>query len=1051
MKSLITFFIRNSLFGDLISFFVIAVGIFSLFQIRRDAFPNINFDVIVINTIYPGASPEEIEKLITNPIEQDLKEVDGIKKLQSQSTEGRSYILAQLDPDQTTETKAKEDIKSAIDQITFPEQSEDPKVFALETKQQPIIQVSLSSEESEMKLREVAKRLEKKLERLPGVAKISYNGLQDLEIHVHADPKKLKAYRVSLDEMIQAIRAQNVSVPAGTLDPDPSTQIKAEKIVRTIGEYETPDDVGQTVIRANDLGQGVRVQDVAKVFYALEKKQTINKTNGVPSINLTVIKKEKADAITLVDLVKQEVDEFKKTENSIVFSSSFVDDISTYIRNRISVLSNNMIWGLVLVCLTLTLFLPWKVSLIVTAGVVLSFFGTIAYFHYAGYSLNLLSLLGIIIVSGMLVDDAIVVSDNVSRYMSKGLSATEAALKGALQIWPAVSASVLTIIVAFLPMMFMSGIFGKFVREIPLGVVIALFISLAETIFLVPQHFATFVKLKDFERPLEPRGLSKIRFRFQDWWDQTLIPRYSRIVKTLVLHRYKTMGATFGLLVVIAVLSALFLKFILFPAEGIEIFFIRARAPVGITLDEASQRIKSVEKVVAQLPQEELEHFVTTVGLHQQEPDDPNTRRGPEYTQIIVYLTPDNLRERTAQQIIDSLRGPISKVQGYEEIKFDRVNPGPPVGKPVSIGVQGEKYDEILIAARALQKEITAIKGVQDIENSYTPGKPEIHVIPLRSEAAAASLNANIMGQAVRAAVDGIIATSIQRLDEEVDIRVSFHDETNTPSQVISKIEVLNPQGNLIPLNRIARIEEKTGILSYEHTDNRREVKVTADVNTDIISSASANKRIRDEILPGFSKKFPQVRAVFGGEDEDTQESLKSLVQAFVIALIAIFLILVLTFGNLIQPFLILLTVPLGIIGTLVSLLLLRQPLSFMAILGIIALAGVIVNNSIIYIDFVNQARKEGASLAKSIIEAAVIRARPIFLTVMTTVVGVLPTVHGIGGQDLFVTPIAIALGYGLLFGSILTAFVFPAAIAIADDIQGWIKKKFNKTAKAAL
>ncbi len=1050
MSKIIEFFVRNRLFADMLGIVIVVMGLYSLLTIRRDAFPNVNFDIITVSTLYPGASAEEIEKLVTNPIEQDLAEVDGIKKVQSISVEGRSQIVVQLDPDQTTESEGKEDIKSVIDRITFPKEAEDPLVTALETKQQPIIQVALSSAIPEIELREVAKKLERKLEAIPGVARVAYNGVRDLEIRVEVDPKKLIAKSVSLDEIVQALQAQNNSIPAGTLDPDPSANIKAEKIVRTIGEFETLQDVENTVVRANEMTQGIRVGELAKVSFQLEKRQVINKTNGVPSMSLTVIKKEKADAIHVVNNVRKAVEEFRASGGNPEFAATFIDDISTFIRNRLSVLSSNMLVGILLICITLSLFLPGRVALVVAGGIFISFLGTMFFFQVNDYSLNLISLLGIIIVSGMLVDDAIVVTDNIVRHREMGLDSKEAAIRGATEIWPAVTASVLTTVVAFLPMMFMSGIFGKFVREIPLGVISALGFSLAESMFLLPQHFAYFVRSIDFQKDPNPKGLAKIRERFLEYWDLKIIPKYMIAVRFVVERRYRAMGAMVGVLVLAVVMSQMFLKFILFPPEGVEVFFIRTKSAPGITLEQASEKIRPIESIVGGLPKEELESYATSVGLVQQEPDDPNTKRGAEYSQIVVYLTPENLRDRTAEEIIDDLRAKVGTPADYEEVRFERVNPGPPVGKPISLGVQGASYDAILPAVAALKKEIEKVKGIRDISDSYTPGKPEIQIRPIGNLTASAGLSVAQVGNTVRAAVDGIVATSIQRLEDEVDVRVLFQEIGKTPSQVIDQIQIPNRIGNLVPLKGVAKIEEKNGISIYEHTNNQREVKVTADIDTDVNSSSAANELIRKEILPNFSKSFPDVKVVFGGEDEDTQESMKSLFAAFTVAFLAIFLILIFTFGNLLQPFLVALTIPMGIVGVLFALMLNGQPLSFMAMLGVIALAGVIVNNAIILVDFVNQERAKGTDKMESIFTAARTRLRPIFLTTMTTVAGLLPTAHGIGGLDKFVVPIAISLGYGLIFGSLLTAFIFPAAIATLDDFENFLTRKFSKSTKSS-
>lgn len=1045
MSRLIKFFINNALFADLVSLFIIIIGVFSLTQIRRDAFPNISFDVITISTLYPGASAEEMEKLITNPIEQDLKEVDGIKKLDSASTEGRSYVVAQLDPDQTTEQEAKDDIKSVIDRLTFPEDAEDPVVVAMETKQQPIIQVAISADIPEMELRTVAKQLEKQLEKLKGVARINFVGLQDLEIRVAASPTKLRDKSVALDEVLTALKAQNVSIPGGTLDADPHTEVKAEKIVRTIGEYNSPEDVASTVIRANDIGQAIRVGDIARVYYDLEEESVVNKSNGKKTIRLTVVKKEKADAINVVDSVKKAVAKFEKTTEIKGFSHQFIDDTSEYIRNRLKILTGNMLVGFFLVLVTLTFFLPFRVSLVVAMGIGLSFFGTMAFFHLNGFSLNMLSLLGIIIVSGMLVDDAVVVSDNIVRHMKSTKNPSLAALQGALEIWPAVTASVLTTVVAFLPMMFMSGIFGKFVREIPLGVIVALVISLLESILILPQHVASYVRLKDFESPSEPKGFSKIRLKFLNYWDNTITPAYVRWVEYLLDRKYKTLGGAFVLLVSALIASKVFMKFVLFPPEGVEIFFIRAQAQAGVNLRESTKLSEKIEKIVASLPKDELKNYVTTVGLQQQQNGDPNTKRGPEYLQLVVYLTPENERSRVAQSIIDDLRTKIGTPEGFIEVKFTRVQPGPPVGRAISLGVRGESYNEILPAAEFLKSEVAKIPGIKDVEDTHNEGKPELLIRPFRAETAGAGLTVAGIGTTVRAAVDGIIPTSIQRLDDEVDIRVSFEETNKTPSQLISQLLIPNRTGNLVPLTQVAKIEEAKGVVSFDHSNNEREVKVTADIDTEINSSNEANKYIQENLIPKMVSQFPNVQVAFGGEAEDTQESMQSLIRAFVVAFMAIFLILVFTFQNILQPFIVVLTIPLGIMSVIFALILNGQPLSFMSMLGIIALAGVIVNNAIVLMDFVNQSRREGLGKKESILQAARVRLQPIFLTTSTTVMGLLPTAHGIGGLDKFVVPIAVSLGYGLLFGSVLTAFVFPAAISVLDDVEHWFHRKLKR------
>jgi multidrug efflux pump subunit AcrB len=835
---------------------------------------------------------------------------------------------------------------------------------------------------------------------------------------------------------------QNVSIPAGKLDPDPSQTQKSERIVRTIGEFGSLEDIEQTVLRANEFGQAVRVKDVAKVYYELEETTVLNRANGKPAISLTVLKKEKADAILLVRDVRQVVDEFQAQAKEPFFVA-YINDFSLFIERRLSVLSGNLAVGLILVLVLLTFFLPFRIALVVSAGILISFFGCMFLFNAMGYSLNLLSLLGLIIVSGMLVDDAIVVSDNVSRHMQLGLSPKEAALKGTVEIWPAVTASVLTTMVAFLPMMFMSGIFGKFVWQIPLGVVIALLVSLGEALFILPQHVAHYVTIKDFIKPAQLSGFAKFRWRFSDWWETKVTVAYGNLVEKIIRNRYKVVVSMLGVLVAVLILSTSALKFILFPPDGIEIFFVRIKAPTGTTLQQTIDLVKPVEAKIAALAKTELQDYTTTIGLIQQDPNDPNTKRGAEYAQISVFLTPEEDRSRTADQIRAALTAEIGTPEGIEQIWYDRINTGPPVGKPISLGVQGESYPDILAAVQVLEKEIAAIDGVTDVSNTYVEGKPEIHIKIKGPEAISSGLSAAAIGNTMRAAIGGVVSTSIRELDEEIDIRVALNNQAKSPMQIVSELQIPNNRGNLVPLLSVASLYETRGVSLMEHLNNERVVKVQGNVDLNKISALAANEKIRQEVLGKVQTQFPNIKVDFGGEDEDTQESLQSLLRAFVIAFMAIFLILILTFKNLYQPFLVILTIPVGIVAVLLTLVVFRMPLSFMASLGVIALAGVIVNNAIVLIDFVNLRRESGEDLVKSLVEGAKVRLRPIFLTTATTTVGLLPTAHGIGGKDPFVVPIAMSLGYGLLIGSLITVLVFPAAIAITDDIQGWVKRKF--------
>ncbi len=1039
MNSLIIWFARKPLFGDLFTVFVIGAGLVSLAAIQRDVFPNVNFDVISVTAIFPGASPEEVEKLIANPLEQDLGEVDGIKKLKSTAIEGRLLILAQLDSDQTTEAKAKADIQEVVDRFQKPDGVDDILVTSLETKQSPIIEVNVVANLSDLELRDLAKKAERRIEALPGVARVVARGLRDREFHVKADPGQLARYRLSLDDLSAALRRQNLSIPAGNIDPRGPEEF--ERIVRTVGEFAGQADIENTVIRANELGEAIRVRDVAVVEKNLERATILHRTHGERSIGLTVLKKEKSDAIKMVEAVKVEIERLK-AEYQGRATFNYVNDFSYFIKRRLSILGGNLALGLFIVFGLLALLLPIRVTLLVSIGVPFAFLGAMIIFKLGNQTINLISLMGLIIVSGMLVDDAIVVTDNAVRHMENGLPPEEAAIRGVTEVWAPVTASVLTTIFAFLPMMFMSGIFGKFIWQIPLGVICALGVSLFEAFFILPGHIAKYIRVAKKGSTERKRGgpLGSFLQWTEKVWDERVVPRYIAYLEMALRRRY-LVGVAVGLVFFGSLgFAAMKMKFVLFPADGIEIFFARGDAPLGTPIERTAALMKPVEDEIAKLSKMELDEFTTIVGIQQQDQNDPTTRRGSEYAQIAVYLTPETARSRSAEAIIEELRAKLGTPPGLIKLSFARVNSGPPTGKPVDLSVSAEEYETIVPAVEDLKKRMAAIAGVRDVNDSYVLGKEEYRISVQGPEAAAAGLSVAQIGNTVRAAFEGTVATQIQELGEEVAVRVSLSDQARRERGTIDSIQIPNQMGNLIPLSRVATVSKAQGAATLQHRQGKREIRVTADIDDKVTSSQLANAAV-EKFMPDFKVKYPMVTVTAGGEDEDTKESMASLGRAFVIAFALIFLVLIATFQNLTQPLLVLLTIPMGIISVIWAFYLHGRPLSFLAMIGIIALAGVIVNNAIVLVDFVNQERARGVGKMESILNSARVRVRPIFLTTVTTVAGLMPTAYGIGGLDPFVVPIALSLGWGLAIGSLLTAGVFPVAIALLDDVVGFVTR----------
>jgi len=1037
MKSIIRYFVERPLFANLVSFFILMSGAMSLFLMKREFFPNVNFEIISVSTVYPGASAADVERKITSPLEEKLREIENVRRFTSISADSSSILIVELDPDTADEFQAERDIQNIVDQFDdLPVDAKKPVVTALEFKDAPLVEVAVKGDLPPLELRRMARRIERDLERVKGVARVEPRGLLAEEIRVEVIPQKLQRNRVSINEVIQTLRDRNISLPGGTLESSESSSL--ERIIRTVGEYEDLGEIQNTVIRANDLGQVIRIQDVADVSWTLAKPKLMNRLDGDTAISLVVVKSEAADAITLIGKLEKFIESKKGSYEGV--SLEMVDDRSIIIKNRLDVLSGNLLQGIALVVIVLSLFLSWRIAFLVSLSIPLSFLATITLFYVNGVSFNVVSLIGLIIVSGLLTDNAVVVVDNVSNMIAKGSSRIDAAVEGTLQVWRSITASTLGIVIAFLPMMFMTGIFGKIITAIPLGVILALMMSLLVSFFVLPAQLAYFVRDFAVDGQKELGWFERIVSSVGSFWDQRVAQPYRGVLKTIVQRRYwVALAVTVAVFATIGVMAKKS-KVVLFPSDGIEAFYLDTLVPVGTPLSKHSEMMKPLESLVSQLPQEELLNFNTTIGLQSEGPGDPENRRGEQYGRIKVFLTPESNRSRVASEIIEDLRSKVPSDLGFTRLTFGRIKAGPPQGRPISVGIRGDSFEVINQVVQEVKDFVQKIPGTSDVQDSFNPGKEELRIFVDEAEASAAGLSVLQVARSVLAAFEGIEATNIRRMDEEVEIRVQYPDSARKKVDSIKDLLISGPNRSLIPLGRVARWEFKPSLASIEHEGFRRQVKVTGDIDTNVTDADSVASAVRKKV-PEWTAQHPEIEFFFGGEDQDTRESFQALGRAFLVALIGIFLVLILTFGTFVQPFLILITIPFGAVSALIAFYVHNLPISFFGMLGIISLAGVIVNNAIVLIDFVNQEREAGLDRFESIYEAGSRRLRAIFLSTITNIVGVIPTAYGFSGEDKFVIPIAIALGWGLAVGSVLTAVFFPAFLGIADDFSSTARR----------
>lgn len=1029
---MIKFFLDRPTLTHLITFFLVAVGGYQFLVVRREAFPEIDYDIVTISTAYPGASPEEVDRLVTTKIEDQLRSVSGIDRVYSYSIENRSSILIRMDEDLSARQTDRviNDIEQAVNRVAdLPVAADRPVVQEL-SSDRSLITLSVAGGTEEVR-RRFADELGDVLEDIRGVSRVDKAGYHKREIWIEADGRKLAAHRLSLTEVAQAVRARNVDLSAGTI-----SRGTKELWVRVTGSALAARDVGEFILRGNDERSFLRIRDVATVTDRFEDPRVFYKANGMPSINLNVRKLRSGDTIRLADAVRDVKRRFEGEAKTLGLQLSVSDDLSFFIKRRLNVMKSNLYQGGVLIVIALFVFLDWRLALVAALGVPISFAAAFMVAVPMGLTINLMSLFAFIIVLGMLDDDSVVVAENIYRHLEMGKPPAVAALEGTREVAVPVLASVAASCCAFLPFALMTGIMGKFLFMIPVIVVLAFLASVFEAFFVLPGHV---MELVPFGKPIGEETEAK-------GWFRPIQEGFRRAVAWTVFHRVKFLGLLAFLVLGTVGLAKWRMKFVLFPRGLVDQIFIQVDMPEGTNLEATDQALQAVEKAVLALPAEELDTVTATVGLKGFEED---IRLGTHYAQARVFLAPEEFRHRKTPAIVAALRNQLTALPHGGRVSFEELRTGPPVGRAIQVRVRGRDPEVNARIADRVRAEIDSIPGALDIRDSREGGKTQVRVVLNPREAAYAGLTVAGVAENILYAVDGGEASVIRRGDEqdEIKIRVRLQEDQRTRSQELLSLEVLNPRGIPVRLGAVADIEQVRGPPFLERYNFRPSITVSADVDAARITSREANRRIREKFR-SIPDEFPGYELVFGGEEEETNKSMRSLARAFAVAVFLDFIILAVIFKSYIQPFIILLTIPIGLMGVTYALLLHNQPASFMAMLGVVAMTGVVVNNGIVLVNFINKKRDEGLSVKDAAIEGAAVRLRPIWASSLTTLLGLLPTAYGkflqkfgMNGYEPFVAPMALSLAWGLMIAMPLTLFLLPTAYVTVEDLRAAIRR----------
>ena len=1010
MNSILEFLVRQKKLALVFTISVIALGLLSLNNIQRDQFPVVDFEVMSIVTAYPGASPEDVEQNITNAVEDELSNISGIEKFTSTSRAGVSSVVVTLSQDVGDIAELKQEIRNAVNRIkSLPEEVVDlPRVTDHKTSSKSIIKISIGSDQlNYAKLRSVVDSIANSIELIDGVSEVSKQGYLDKEIQIRINPEKLYQYELSLPQVMSVITQRNQRYTVGS-----NHHQQQEKTIVVLSKFDAADDVSDVIVKSTFEGLVVRLKDIATIESGNVEEKSIVRVNGKKGFILRIKKQAQADVITTVDLVKDHMDKMvNKYDRKIdIFYSS---DMSKYVRNRLDIVTNNGLIGLLLVLVVLGAFLSFKTAFWVAVSLPVSLLGTVALLGITGETINLVSLAAMILVLGIVVDDSIIVAESIHHYKQTGENNFKSAVHGFKRVIMPVVTTILTTILAFSSMFLMGGTMGKFIYVIPLVVIFALTLSFLEVSLALPAHLAS----------------STEKQKKHNWFEY-FEEKFEKFLTKVLKIRYWVVAIFSIILVISLYFASTQMKFSLFPSVGVDTINARMTMPVGSSLANTEAKATQVEALITRIVGDELISVTTDVGKY-----------FTHKAKLTIELVPSSQRVTDSKIILSALKAQVSTIKGVEKLKFSVHRPGPPQGEDIEINLISQDKSVNKRAANKLDKILSDLAGVDNINRDDDPGKDRIEVKLDFEKMARLNIDFSTVNRYLRAAFTGIDVTNIREGQNDVNFRL-YLGNTQQSEVFINSLKVVNRSGRVIPLSNFSSIREIIGEPDFNHYNGLRSIMLSASIDDEITSTGKVMKEALLQL--NLDEKFPSVRAISEGGAKETMKSMASFKQAFVMAIFGIFLLLVLLFNSYTQPLLILSAIPFSVIGVIWAFFLHGETLSFFAILGVLALVGVIVNDSLVLVSHLNYLKDktlEKLTVHQWVVKGAKDRLRAVVLTSLTTLAGIIPLAYGIGGTDYILQPMALALGYGLLFGTLMTLILLPCLYLMNYEFINWIKR----------
>lgn len=1036
MKALGKWSVEHRVTVNLLMIFVIVAGMTVLMNMRREMFPQFSLDFIDINVSYPGATPQEVEEGICLKIEEQLKGVEGIKNIYSTALEGNGDVFLELEKGVNVRDKL-DDVKTEIDLIdSFPEEAEDPVVTEIK-QNDPAITIAVYGDVDEKILKEAANKIKNDLVNIEGISLARLIGTKDYEISIELSEENMRRFNLSFDQVVRAIKTSSIDLPGGKIKTEGQ-----EIIVRAKGKLYTGEEFEKIPILTREGGTQIFLADVAKVIDGFKDTDLGARFNGNPAALVMVNRTSTQDTIAISRAVKKYVDEHKDKQPAGIQLAEW-QDLSEMVQGRIDLLMKNGTQGIILVFIVLALFLNLGLAFWVAVGIPVSFMGAFIILHQMDASINMLSLFGFIMTLGILVDDAIIVGENVYSHYSMGKSPKQAVIDSMGQVGAPVLMAVLTTIVAFTPLMYIAGLMGKFMAIMPQTVIVILTFSLIEALIILPAHLehslaqsGKFKKLFNWHE--------RIRNRVELSMDSFIKNTYTSVLKYTIKNRYFTLAIGIGVLIIsLGALAGGHIPFVFFPKGDSNWVTAKIIYPQGTPYHVTERNIKYIENAALKLNdllKEKVKtedplvvHTFSLVGVIPRVDWTPGVY-GAHCGEVSIELQPSSNRPHLpVTDIITEWRKIVGELPGTEELTYTILSGGP-AGNAIEIQLIGDNYDQLTAAAEDLKKEVGSFPGTFDVTDNFRPGKMEKR-ISIKDGAKSLGVTMADIATQTRQAYYGDEVLKIQRGENDLKVVVRYSEEERQKISSIEEMRIRTSDGREIPLGEVAAITDERSYSVIRRVNRKRVITVISDIDENIGNASNTVSDLDKGFLKDLMKKYPGIKYDLEGQAKRTKESVESLMTGYIFALMGIYLLLASQFRSYIQPVIIMAAIPFGLVGAIIGHFIMGFPITIISFFGIVALSGIVVNDSLILIDFINSKIREGEEVAIAVMESGKDRFRPVLLTSVTTIAGLFPLLLETSFQAQFLIPMAISICFGLLVATILTLVYVPSLYLIVKDI----------------